>query len=118
MNFKIKFGFSTLLVLFFSLNCALAQQAKQAPEKIAAPVTSTEYEELKKDWDEFQAKAEIRSNRVNQKPALETAYNELIERVEFICEGIQPEEKSPKKAVATQLTTPVKPKKDQVSAMK
>lgn len=118
MNFKIKFGFSTLLVLLFSLNCALAQQAKQAPEKIAAPVTSTEYEDLKKDWDEFQAKAEIRSNRVNQKPALETAYNELIERVEFICEGIQPEEKSPKKAMATQLTTPVKPKKEQVSAMK
>ena len=118
MNFKIKFGFSTLLALLFSLNCALAQQAKQAPEKITAPVTPKAYEELKKDWDEFQAKAEIRSNRVNQKPALETAYNELIERVELICEDIQPEANLLKKAMATELTTPVKPKKEQVSAMK
>jgi len=118
MNYKIKFGFSTLLVLFFTLHCALAQNAKQAPETIVAPKVSEVYQELKKDWDEFQAKAEVKANRVNQKSALETTYNELIERVEFICEGIQPEANAPKKAMATQLTTPVKPKKEQVSAMK
>lgn len=114
MKRKIKFGFSILLALAFSMNFALAQQSKQ-PEK---PNASAEYQTLKKDWESFQAKAEVNAIDPAQKPALAKEYNDLVERLENMGEGIKPAPiKAPVK-VATSVTPSDKPKKDQVSAMK
>ena len=117
MNRKIKFGFSTLLALAISMNFALAQQSNQ-PEKPNASNASEEYQTLKKDWDSFQVKAETKALDPAQKPALEKTYNGLVERLEYICEGIKPAPiKAPGK-VATSATPSDKPKKEQVSDMK
>ncbi|WP_373552517.1 hypothetical protein [Haliscomenobacter sp.] len=117
MKHKIKFGFSTLLVLAISMNFALAQQSNQ-PEKPNASSASEEYQALKKDWDSFQAKAEVKAVDPAQKPALEKAYNGLVERLEYICEGIKPAPNKAPVKVATSATPSDKPKKEQVSAMK
>ena len=117
MNRKIKFGFSTLLAMAISTNFALAQQSNQ-PEKPNASSASEEYQTLKKDWDNFQAKAEAKALAPAQKPALAKEYNGLVERLEYICEGIKPEPSKAPVKVAASATPSDKPKKEQVSAMK
>lgn len=114
MKRKIKFGFSTLLAMAISMNFALAQQSKQ-PEKTNA---SPEYQTLKKDWDTFQVKAEANAVDPAQKPVLAKEYNDLVERLEYICEGIKPAPAKAPVKVATSTTSGDKPKKEQVSAMK
>lgn len=117
MKRKIKFGFSTLLAMAISMNFALAQQSNQ-PEKPNASSASEEYQTLKKDWDNFQTKAEAKANNSAQKPVLEKEYNGLVERLEYICEGIKPAPAKAPVKVATSAMPSVKPKKEQVSAMK
>ena len=118
MNNQIKFGLSTLLTLSFALNCALAQQSRH-PEKPNATNTSAEYQVLKKDWDEFQVKAEVNAVNPAQKPVLEKEYNGLVERLEAVCEGVKSPAKSPvKMAVTAPAGSTNKPKKEQVSALK
>lgn len=117
MKRKIKFGFSTLLALTISMNFALAQQSNQ-PEKPNASNTSEEYQVLKKDWDSFQVKAETKALDPAQKPALEKTFNGLVERLEYICEGIKPAPSKAPGKVATSATPSDKPKKEQVSDMK
>lgn len=112
MKSKIKFGFSTLLAMAISMNFALAQQSKPAEKPNASP----EYQTLKKDWDTFHLKAEANAVDPAQKPALAKEYNDLVERLESLGEGIKPA-KAPVK-VATSTTPGDKPKKEQVSAMK
>ncbi|AEE52081.1 hypothetical protein [Haliscomenobacter hydrossis] len=118
MNNQIKFGLSTLLTLSFALNCAIAQQSNQ-PEKPSTPNSVTEYQTLKKDWDEFQVKAEANAVNPAQKPTLEKDYNGLVERLEAVCEGVKPSAKSPIKMAVTAPVTPAnKPKKEQTSALR
>lgn len=117
MKRKIKFGFSTLLTLAISMNFALAQQSNQ-PEKPNASSASEEYQTLKKDWNSFQAKAEAKAVDPAQKPALEKEYNGLVERLEYICEGIKPAPAKAPVKIATSTMPSDKPKKEQVSAMK
>lgn len=119
MKSKIKFGFSTLLAMAISVNFAFAQEPK-APEKPVSSSTSAEYQTLKKDWDNFQAKVEAKKVKPEQKPALETEYNGLIERVEDICEGIKPTPsgKNPVKVISTATAPADKPKKELGAALK
>lgn len=117
MKSKIKFGFSTLLAMAISMNFTLAQQSNQ-PEKPSATSASEEYQTLKKDWNSFQAKAETKAVDPAQKPVLEKEYNGLVERLEYICEGIKPAPAKAPVKVATSASPADKPKKEQVSAMK
>lgn len=119
MKRKIKFGFSTLLAMTLSLNFALAQQSKPI-ENPTAPNSAADYPTLKKDWDNFQAKAEANATNPAQKPVLTKEYNDLVDKLEGVCEGVKPAMSS-KVPLKTATSVPVpgdKPKKEQVSVMK
>jgi hypothetical protein len=117
MKHKTKFGISTLLAMVLSMSFALAQESKPS-EKPNDSKTATEHQALKKDWENFQHKAEASAANPAQKPALEKEYNQLIERVELLCEGIQEGTKSPGKGSTPALLAPAtKPKREQ-AAMK
>lgn len=101
-----------------SVSFALAQQSKPIDPPIA-PNSAMDYPTLKKDWDNFQTKAEANAANAAQRPALTKEYNDLVDKLEGVCEGIKPTTNKVPVKMATSTPLPAdKPKKEQVSVMK